>query len=119
MVLILQVFIFKISFIEKRKKDAGGHPFGKYKNINGANFIHAFSLQEGGAKRKSHFAAQSCKKKRRIGDFAALKRRAKTLPQELGRYVRSYNTRTRRTPQMARICAVTVSAGFGEMSRTV
>ena len=29
------------------------------------------------------------------------------------------NTRTRRTPQMARICAVTLSAGFGEMSRTV
>ena len=70
-----QNFIFKISFIEKRKKDAGGHPFGKYKNINGADFIHAFSLQEGGAKRKSHFAAQSCKKKRRIGDFAACRRR--------------------------------------------
>ena len=44
-------------------------------NINGADFIHAFSLQEGGAKRKSHFAAQSCKKKRRIGDLAACGRR--------------------------------------------
>ena len=75
MVLILQVFISKISFSKyhllKKKKDAGGHPFGKYKNINGADFIHAFSLQEGGAKRKAHFAAQSSKKKRRIGDFAA------------------------------------------------
>ena len=71
-VLILQVFIFKISFAEKEK---GCRWASFLKNINGADFIHAFSLREGGAKRKSHFAAQSWKKKLRYRDFAACGRR--------------------------------------------